>query len=298
MPRRRACSSAPTSGCELTPFTRFVGIDWTGAKGERHRAIAVAEALVGDGPPRLLAPDRPWSRAEVAALIAGYRDAGERVLVGIDMCFGLPFADAGGYFPGGPSPADARTLWREVDAVCAADPHHGIATYVDHRRDHFWLGAGDGPRRDRARLRVAERLDQSRGNVPSSVFVLLGAAQCGKASLSGMRVLAGLDGVPAWPMDPLPADGPVLVEIYCRLFAQMGGARGKLRSRQVLDAALVALGSAPCGDTIPETFDDHIGDALVSAAGLRAVAADPSYWSPGDLTPQIAATEGWTFGLR
>jgi hypothetical protein len=282
----------------VTPFTRFIGIDWTGAKGERHRAIAVAEALASGGPPRMVKPERPWSRAEVAALITGYRDAGERVLVGIDMCFGLPFVDRGSFFPGSASPAGARALWREVEAVCATDAHHSCASYVEHRREHFWMGAADGPRRDFARLRAAERLDQSRGNVPSSTLVLLGASQCGKASLSGMRVLAGLDGVPVWPMDPLPDAGPLLVEIYCRLFAQMGGARGKLRSRAALDAALVGLGSEPCGATMPEVFDDHMGDALISAAGLRAIAGDERYWSPPDLTPEIAATEGWTFGLR
>ena len=278
-------------------FDRFVAIDWTGAVGERHRAIAVAEADVAGGPPRIVRPGHRWSRAEVFALIEAARVAGERILFGIDMCFGLPFIDRGAFFPGDPdSPPDARALWRDVATVAAADPHHAVPAYVAHRRDHFWLGAADGPRADRARLRVPEQADQANGNTPSSVFVLLGAAQCGKASLSGMRLLAET-AVPVWPMDPLPAAGPLLVEIYCRLFAQMGGARGKLRSRAALDAALVRLGSEPCGETIPEHFDDHIGDALISAAGMRVVAADPRTWSPPGLTPAIAATEGWTFGL-
>ena len=273
-------------------FDRFVAIDWTGARGERHRAIAVAEAL-HTGPPRLLVSDRKWSRAEVLALINSYR---ERVLVGFDMCFGLPFADARGYFPGDAAPGTARELWADVEAVASTDPHHTAHSYVEHRRRHFWTGAADGPRAERARLRTCERIDQARGNAPSSVFVLLGAAQCGKASLSGMRLLAATD-LPVWPMDPLPATGPVIVEIYCRLFAQMGGARGKLRTRAALDTALIGLGSEPCGDSVPETFDDHVGDALISAAGLRAIAADARYWQPEDLTPAIAATEGWTFGL-
>ena len=278
-------------------FDRFVAIDWTGAVGERHRAIAVAEADAS-GPPRLVRPGHRWSRAEVFALVAAARDAGERTLFGIDMCFGLPFMDAGTYFPdASDSPADARALWQEVATVAAPDPHHAAPSYVEHRRRHFWLGAADGPRGDRARLRVVEQADKARGNTPSSMFVLLGAAQCGKASLSGMRLLAEMEGVPVWPMDPLPATGPLLVEIYCRLFAQLGGARGKLRSRAALDTALAGLGSPPCGDTVPEHFDDHIGDALVSAAGMRIVAADPLTWQPPGLTPEIAATEGWTFGL-
>ncbi|QXQ07949.1 hypothetical protein KX816_08155 [Sphingosinicellaceae bacterium] len=278
-------------------FDRFVAIDWTGAVGERHRAIAVAEAGAS-GPPRLVRAGHRWSRAEVFALVATARDAGERALFGIDMCFGLPFADAGTYFPGDPdSPSDARSLWQEVETAAATDPHHAAHSYVEHRRRHFWLGAGDGPRADRARLRVVEQADKARGNTPSSMFVLLGAAQCGKASLSGMRLLAELENVQVWPMDPRPEQGPLLVEIYCRLFAQLGGARGKLRSRAALDTALLKLGSPPCGDTVPEHFDDHIGDALISAAGMRVVATDPLTWAPPGLTPAIAATEGWTFGL-
>lgn len=277
-------------------FTRFVAIDWTGARGERHRSIAVAEAYAGGGPPRLIAPERPWSRGEVFALIEASRATGEHALFGIDMCFGMPFADRSGYFPGDDdSPQAARALWAEVASIAAADPHHAAPTYVAHRRAHFWLGAADGPRAERARLRVVERADQARGNSPSSMFVLLGAAQCGKASLSGMRLLAETQ-VPVWPMDPLPDRGPALVEIYCRLFAQMGGARGKLRTRAALDAALAALGS-PVTQGVPENFDDHIGDALISAAGMRAVAAQPHYWAPAGLTPEIAATEGWTYGF-
>ena len=278
-------------------FDRFVAIDWTGAAGERHRAIAVAEADAAGGPPRLVVPARRWSRGEVLALVAGWRDRGERVLVGFDMCFGLPFADAGAYFPGDASPPDARALWREVAQVCATDPHHAAPAYVAHRRRHFWLGVADGPRGARARLRTVEQLDRARGNVPSSAFVLLGAAQCGKASLSGMRLLDALSGVAVWPIDPVPVTGPCVVEIYCRLFAQLGGARGKLRSRAALDTALVTLGSAACGVAVSETFDDHIGDALISAAGMRAIASGARYWQPPGMTPAIAVTEGWTFGI-
>ena len=36
----------------MAHFTSFVAIDWSGAKGRRHRGIAIAEAR-GDDPPRL-----------------------------------------------------------------------------------------------------------------------------------------------------------------------------------------------------------------------------------------------------
>lgn len=219
---------------------------------------------------------------------------GERVLIGFDFSFGFPFAPGEGFFSGDPGPADARALWAEVDAVAAGDGHDTAHSYIDHRRGHFWLGAADGPKAMRARLRAVEHVwaAKKRG-AASSVFALVGAAQCGKASLSGMRLLART-AVPIWPFDPVPATGPLIVEIYCRTFAADAGVRGKIRDRVALDAALVRLDSAPAD--VPPHFADHIGDALISAAGMRRIAADPAYWHPTGLDA-VRATEGWTFGV-
>ena len=275
-------------------FDRFVAVDWTGAVGERHAAIAVAECFAGDAAPRLVEPGHRWSRGEVAALIGGIAARGERTLIGMDFSFSLPFGDADSYFPGNTGPSDARTLWSEVSAICAADGHHAAHAYIAHRRDHFWLGKADGPRAPKARLRAVEHADRARGGMPSSCFVLLGAAQCGKASLSGMRLLNDAP-LPVWPFDPPPATGPVLVEIYCRIFAAAGGVRGKIRDRAILDAALAKLSSAAAA--MPDRFTDHIGDALISAAGMRAFAGQPRYWRPPEMSDAIARTEGWTFGV-
>ena len=38
-------------------------------------------------------------------------------------------------------------------------------------------------------------------------------------------------------------------------------------------------------------------DALLTAAWLRANAARPELWAPEGMTPEIARTEGWTFGV-
>ena len=278
----------------MTPFDRFIAIDWSGAKGERHAAIAVAACGSGDSAPELIAPEQRWSRAAVLDWLQGVAATGERALIGFDFSFSLPHADAGAFFPGDDdSPADARALWREVDAV--TDPHLEAHSYIDQRRQHYWLGKADGDKAARARLREVERVWAAKKlGAASSVFALLGAAQCGKASLSGMRLLNRL-ALPVWPFDPLPASGGLVVEIYCRTFAADGGVRGKIRDRVTLDRALAQLGSAPA--TVPETFSDHVGDALISAAGMRRAAANPSYWQPPALTPALARTEGWTFGV-
>jgi hypothetical protein len=282
----------------VTRFDRFVAIDWTGARGLRHRAIQAAEADAGDGPPRLLRPGHRWSRVEICRLIQQIADSGERVLVGIDCSFSLPFVDYGAYFPGdADEPAGPRELWAEIDRVCANEPDLAAHAYIGHRRRHFWTGAADGVQRPFARLRVAEAVHRERrmGN-PCSPYVLVGASQVGKATLSGMRLLSKLEGMPIWPFDPMPEQGPMLVEIYCQTFALDGGFRGKIRTREQLNAALERIGSLPAEDTA-ERFDDHVGDALISAAGLRRAAAIPAYWSPASMTPQVAATEGWTFGI-
>jgi hypothetical protein len=190
----------------------------------------------------------------------------------------------------------ARALWAEIDAVAAADPDLGGHSFIVHRRDAFWMSAADGPRHLRAHLRLTERVYAASGlGTPTSNFVLLGAAQVGKASLSAMRLLHRL-GWPVWPFDPLPAHGPVILEIYAQAFARMGGVRGKLRDRAALDAVLARHGSAPMPAGFPGIFADHVGDALVTASGLRAIAGEARWWAPEGLAG-VAATEGWTFGV-
>jgi hypothetical protein len=268
-------------------FSRFVGIDWSGAVGSRHPAVQVAICEAGHDAPRLiLPPSGVWSRAGVLDWLGGL--SGD-VLVGMDAGFGFAAVP--------PFTGPARGLWAEIDAVAAADPDLGGHSFIAHRRDAFWMGAADGPRHLRAHLRVTEQVyAASRLGVPTSNFVLLGASQVGKATLSAMRLLHRLQW-PVWPFDPLPATGPVILEIYAQAFARMGGVRGKLRNRVALDGVLARLGSAPMPATDPENFPDHVGDAIVTAAGLRAIAATPRWWIPNQLTPAVAATEGWTFGV-
>lgn len=268
-------------------FSRYVGIDWSGAVGSLHPSVQVAMCEAGNQAPRLILPaGGVWSRGQVLDWLSGLSD---NVLVGMDAGFGFAAVS--------PFLGPARELWAEIEAVCAADIDLGGHSYIAHRRDAFWLGAADGPRHLRAHLRVTEQVyAASRLGTPTSNFVLLGASQVGKATLSAMRLLHRLQW-PVWPFDPLPASGPVILEIYAQAFARMGGVRGKLRDRASLDAALALLGSRPMPADFPDRFPDHVGDALITAAGLRAIAPQPHWWSPAAMTPAIAATEGWTFGI-
>lgn len=283
-------------------FQHFAAIDWSGAAGERHRGIAVAICDEGQDTPQLVRPGHRWSRTEVLHWLV--EDLPADTLVGMDLGISLAFVDRGAFFPGwAESPTDAKGLWALIDAVCEGEAHLSVGAFVDHpeasahfRRHGGREGAAFGG--GRGRLRVTELAQQAMGCSPYSNFNLVGAAQVGKSSLSGMRVLHRLQGrVPVWPIDPLPEAGSVVCEIYTTIAAMAAGrsaSRSKVRDGAELDAALAELGSAPAG--LQGAVDDHTRDALITAAWLRKVAHDPALWAPAGLTDAIARTEGWTFG--
>jgi hypothetical protein len=282
----------------VSGFDSFIAIDWSGAKGSRHRGIAVAVARAGDAAPALVRPERVWSRTAIRDWLAQRAGDGDRALIGFDFSFAPPFVARGAYLPGDPLPEAGPALWAYVDALCD-DEDLGAASLLErHHRRHFYFGAADGRKADYMHLRHCElAFNAAGGGKPSTVFDAIGAAQVAKASFAGMRLLHHLRGAYAiWPFDvPDPSRG-LVVEIYARAFIRMAGLRGlKLRDRPTLDRALAALGSRAYAGG--EGLTDHDTDALVSAAGLRRIATEAGYWRPAGLTAQIARTEGWTFGV-
>jgi len=283
----------------VTPsFARFAAIDWSGAKGKRHKNIAVALAEAGDTAPVLIRPGHAWSRCELLDWLIDA--AGEKpTLFGFDMCLAPPIQARGEYLPGEPGvPTDARAFWAYVDAH-SDDEDLGAASFLEraHRR-HFYFGAADGTKSDFLHHRVCEHaFNATGGGKASTLYDAIGAGQVAKASFAGMRLLHHLDGrVPVWPMDPLPARGSLVVEIYTRAFIRLAGQSGrKVRSLAQLNEALGAFNSRPAEfDRAP---NDHETDVLIAAAGMRAIAGEARWWKPAGLTPELARTEGWTFGV-
>ena len=276
-------------------FQRFAAIDWSGAKGIRHKGIALATCDSGTAAPMLVTPpDRAWSRTQILDWLLAHRDV--PMIVGFDFSFSAPFVERGAHLPGEPATADARALWAQVDAN-SGDPDLGAASFLEARRGtHFYLGAADGRKADFLHYRACEAWA---GGKPSTVYDAIGAAQVAKASFAGMRLLHGLDGrIPVWPFDPVPESGAVIVEIYTAIAARAAGLRkglSKLRDAAALDSALATLGSEPHA-ALP-TYDDHKTDAILTAAWLRSTAHTSALWSPPAMTGKIAATEGWTFGI-
>ena len=282
----------------MSRFESFVAIDWSGAKGRRHKGIAIAEAR-GDSAPRLIRPDHAWSRSEVLDWLLK-RAAKEPTLFGFDFSFAPPIVEKGEYLVGERDmPKTAREFWAYVDAKCD-DDDLGAASFLEvaHRR-HFYFGIADGVKAHFVRFRQCDaRLNAQGGRKTASAYDAIGAAQVAKASFSGMRLLHRLDGkVAIWPMDPVPAGGSVVVEIYTRIYLRRAGMAGtKLRDRASLNLALKGLDSPP--SRLRFEPNDHQTDALVTAAGMRQLATtEPRAFEPEGLTPGIARSEGWTFGV-
>jgi hypothetical protein len=283
----------------VSAFARFAAIDWSGAKGKRHKGIAVAVCEAGAAAPRLIKPGHVWSRSEALEWLL--ETAAEApTLYGFDFSFAPPIAERGEYLPGEPGvPATARDFWTYVDDRCN-DEDLGAASFLEqvHRR-HFYFGIADGVKADYVRFRQCDAsLNAQGGRKTASAYDAIGAAQVAKASFSGMRLLHRIDGkVAIWPMDPLPERGSAVVEIYTRIYLRRAGLSGKkIRSRVELNSALKALGSAPA--RLRFEPNDHQSDALITAAGMRALATgEPQPFDPVGITPELSRTEGWTFGV-
>ncbi|BAV63830.1 hypothetical protein [Sphingobium cloacae] len=283
----------------MTPrFERFAAIDWSGAKGVRHKGIAAAICEAEGAPALVEAPGGIWSRRAVADWLV--HAAGEKpTLFGFDFSFAPPFVARGGYLPGDMVPESGPDFWAYVDRICD-DPDLGAASLLEntHRR-HFYFGKADGVKADFMHNRVCEaHYNAGGGGKPSTVYDAIGAAQVAKASFAGMRLLHRVRShVPVWPFDPLPDEGSLVVEIYTSIAARAAGrpkGRTKMRDLAALNGALSALGCAAYRGPEP---DDHGADALLTAAWMRGAAGRTALWMPPPLDMRIAATEGWTFGV-
>lgn len=283
----------------MTPagrFDRFVAIDWSGARVAR--GIAVAEALPGSGAPRLVKPaGKHWLRGEVLDYLIALV-ARERVLIGIDCAFSLPWERAGRY--GLP---DAPALWARIDALGGEGDDlsgHGFVGHLDHIAD-YWR-SGPRPEGYVEPHRATEMACRAEGlGAPESPYKLIGAKQVGMGGLAGMRLLhrlreraAGRLGV--WPFDGTGAPS-LAVEIYPRLFLRRFGHGGtKVRNPGQLAAVLGAMG-ARVPENLTPVLDDNDADALVSAVGLRWLSGGEGVWQPPALDEMARRCEGWIFGV-
>lgn len=287
-------------------FSEFAVFDWSGQAIERPKGIALATLCNGMPPLLNPVPDIHWSRSDVLNWLHRQAERQADMLIGFDLSMGFPFIDTQAYFPGwASSPVDATGLWALVEQLCSDDPHFSVGSFVNHpelgRYFRHQGRLGDLYGADKAgRMRIVERESRVQQLArPYSCLNLVGAAQVGKSSLTGMRLLHQLRGtIPVWPFDPLPAQGPVIVEIYTSIAAraaQLPKGRTKIRDHVTLAKAFDQLGLS-CPPRFPR-YDDHSTDALLTTAWLSKAAENARLWQPKAMTTEVAQTEGWTFGV-
>lgn len=287
----------------MQKFTHYIGIDWSGAKGKRHKGLAVA-CCDDAGQVTIVEPqmqEKHWSRMELAAWINQGCDlpVNSSSLIGIDSAYSLPFMDQGAYFPE-LQLKKATDVWHHIEDICPLDPDYYAGGFVDTYNDYLHLPFIGKGRKYQRRMRVAERLCIERSMGPcESVYHLIGPSQVGMSAFSVMRMLAwfmSLGHINIWPFHMRNENTNTLVEIYAALFAQLGGHKGKVRSRDQLDMILTNLNASFNSDI--DEKNDHLMDAIITAAGLRFIASDPKYWKPIDMSAKVASSEGWIFGVE
>ncbi len=285
-------------------FDAFVGIDWSGAKGTRHRGIQIARCKPGVAAPQVVPPAAGvWSRSAVLDWVIDASKAA-RILVGLDFAFTLPYVDRGAYFPGvEQSPKDAPGLWALVDTVAAGDGDYYAGAFVQTQPwgAYFHAPSAKGIRFSR-RHKVVEAACARQGlGHPETVFHLIGPKQVGRGSLAGMRFLAALrreaPAIHIWPFDTRGSRRSTVVEVFPRAFLGAAG-HGPTKVRTVIDLnrALRAFGTEPT--TRRGAIDDNVADAVMIAAALRTMAGDAALWRPGAMDARVRHTEGWIFGVR
>lgn len=290
----------------MRTFSKFAVFDWSGQNVARPKGIALASCAAGEAPQLHVPTDTHWSRNDVLHWLIKAAESQSDMLIGFDLSMGFPFADTGAFFPGWEhSPQSAPALWQLVDELCAGDAHLAANSFVAHPelsryfRHQGLLGDRYGAEKS-GRLRVVEHESRAQLSArPYSCLNLVGAAQVGKSSLTGMRLLNRLRGIiPVWPFDRMPESGPVIAEIYTSIAASaalLPKGRSKIRDQATLNAAFATLGT-PAPATL-NRYDDHSTDALLTAAWLAKAAGNAQFWQPKLMTDKIAQTEGWTFGV-
>lgn len=298
----------------MNEFDRFIGIDFSGAKGPGLKGLRVADALRNKRAVNLVQnPYRDsgiWRRSDLGAwLVEQARRSQERIFVGMDLAFGFPYIDRGAYFPGLKNgPKSVRALWKLVEAESGGDEvrqFYAGRVYLDDRsrlREYFMIGSFRGSHYE-GRTRVME--SGSRvvpGANPTTVFNLVGPATVGVSSLSGMRLALWLDGelgndLAFWPFDQERCRDAsmVVTEIFPRLYYLRAGEQAGAWRIPSDFARVLRAYDATCEDAV---ITEDEGDSIVCAAALRALSKETWTWE-APLRERIAATrEGWIYGAE
>lgn len=301
-------------------WSGFVGIDWSGAKGQFIDGIQLAMARPGTTVPDTVLPpqNHHWSRRDVMTFLldqAAQVPAGAPLLVGIDFAFAHPFADCGSYFPGcDDAPKDAAALWRLVDEINGDLPHfYGGGMFRHPVWGAYYLAPPyfSSPRYE-SRRRMTELAAKASGRSPSPTFKAVGADNVSTGSMAGMRCIHHLrqklgTQLAVWPFDDLrqcwTSVRLVLVEIFPSYYFYRAGMVPAKQAAAQAGFLNVALGFYNSGGVSPKFTangsDADEADAIIAAAALRhfALQTTGAIFDLPDPIGSTARQEGWIFGV-
>ncbi len=305
-------------------WSKFIGIDWSGAKAQFISGIQVAVAVPGTSVPQTIIPphhSRKWSRRDVIDLLvdqAFSASCGMPVLVGIDFAFSHPFIDRYSYFPlSKRSPRSATALWRLVEEVNRGMPHfYGGGMFQHSLWGSYYLAPPNyDSQRYASRRRVTENAAKVSGRCPAPTFKAVGADNVSTGSMAGMRLLHHLqkqlgDQLAIWPFDAARMCKNdvklVLVEVFpSYYFYRVGMSPIKKAAAQAgfLNQALNCYASAGVKASFAaKGFDADEADAIISAATLRYFAQqttspDQVMFDIPESLNEAMSIEGWIFGV-
>lgn len=214
---------------------RVVGVDWSGRANGAEETIWLAE--VRDG--QLTELYNGLDRAATIGALLRTVDEDPETVIGLDFAFSFPAwwcVQSGWESPRGVWEA-MRSGGEELLAACEPP---------------FWGRAGKRVSVDRDRL--FRQTDREPGvGSPKSVFQIGGAGAVGTGSVRGMPHLLELAdaGLAIWPFEAASPGGPIVLEIYPRIFTGPV-LKGRWRARH---QALIT------------TFPDQPRELLERAAG-------------------------------
>jgi hypothetical protein len=260
----------------MTRFTRYVGIDYSGAKtpASSLQGLRVYIALGRETPVEVPPPPSPrkyWTRRGLAAWLVEILSEDVPTIVGIDHAFSFPlrYFETHGLLPNWPGfLEDFQRHW----------PTDGDHIYVDFVRDG--LHGNGAARGGNTRWR---RLTEERARGAKSVFHFDVQGQVAKSTHAGIPWLLFIrrqlgNRIHFWPFDDwdIPSGRSAIVEVYPALW-----------SREFAMA--------------DRTRDEH--DAYSIAAKLSQADRDSSLavmLHPGmnERDRAIAQVEGWILGVR
>jgi hypothetical protein len=284
------------------PFSRFVAIDWSGARSLSYQRRAIVRCVVEgrEGHRRVASLEAGRERQEIVTWLA--ECAADRVptLVGLDF----PFAYAAPFLDHVGAPDFSALLTRMA-------PLDGVSAATD-RVDAFIAGCGQWwacwGRDEEARWtrRRVERLRELRGaaspleaRLRDGKYRFEGQRQVGKAAITGIAAIADLKsrepGVRVWPFEDPAGATLVLAEIWPRL--ALGTVRKNERAarrRHVRELRRAGVRLRPEHERLA-VASDHAIDALAAAAEMAS-----GRWplAPRSALPPESLREGWILGVE